>query len=137
MAAGRKAKAGRGPTRGARGAPAARARTARATSARARTPVEPVRLPRVSKGKRPQFHDSVAVDQLFAIVTALAAELSVAFDRLDTVERLLVANGVIAEDAVEAYQPRGAAAEARGARREALIQRVFAVFEAYGTREPL
>jgi len=91
-----------------------------------------VALPRVSKGKRPQFYDSVAVDQLFAIVTALAGELSVVFDRLDTVERLLEASGVLAADAVEAYQPSDAAAEARGVKREALIQRVFAVFEAYG-----
>jgi hypothetical protein len=94
-----------------------------------------VTLRRVSKGKRPQFHDSVAVDQLFAVVTALAAELSVAFDRLDTVERVLAANGVITESAIEGYEPEGAAAEARGARRAALIKRVFAVFEAYGARE--
>jgi len=95
-------------------------------------PVTAVRLGRVSKGKRPQFHDSEAVDQLFAMVTALTAELSVAFDRIDTIERVLVASGAIANDRIETFQVTDAAAEIRSAKREAMIQRVFAVFEVYG-----
>jgi len=112
------------------------AQAATATAARAApttvATADTVTLQRVSKGRRPRFHDSEAVDQLFAIVTALTAELSVAFDRIDTVERLLVGAGALTADCVESYQPSDAAVEARSARREALIQRVFAVFEAYG-----
>jgi hypothetical protein len=93
---------------------------------------QPVALQRISKGTRAQFHDHEATDQLFAIVTALAAEMSVAFDRIDTLERMLVAAGAIAPDSVESYLPDTAAAEARSTKREQLIQRVFAVFETYG-----
>jgi len=95
-------------------------------------PSPAVALGRISKGKRPQFHDSEAVDQLFAVVTALTAELSVAFDRIDTIERVLVASGAITNDRIETFQVSDAAADIRNAKREALIQRVFSVFEAYG-----
>ena len=90
-----------------------------------------VTLPRKAKGKRPQFYSDPAVDQLFAIVTALTAELWVARDRSETLERLLAARGVIAADAVDSYVPAGEDAEGRAAEREELIQRVFAVLETY------
>jgi hypothetical protein len=85
-------------------------------------------LPRVSKGRRSQFHDHVAIDQLFAVVTALTAEISVAFDRIDTLEKLLAQAGVIAADAVESFAPDETVNEARLGKREELLQRVFAVF---------
>jgi hypothetical protein len=93
-----------------------------------------VRLPRVSKGRRPEFYENPAVDQLFAIVTALTAEVSVVFDRLDALERVLVRDGTLAGGALEAFLPDAAAAAERSQRRAELVARVFAVLEAYAER---
>lgn len=93
------------------------------------------RLPRDPKGKRAQFYPDPAIDQLMAIVTALTAEVSVAFDRLDTLERLLAERGVLSPSDVETWQPDPAAAAERAARREALIERVFQVLSQYAQGE--
>jgi hypothetical protein len=96
-----------------------------------------VRLPRRSKGRRPEFYDDPAIDQLFAIVTALAAEMSVAFDRLDTLERVLVRRGALSASALESYEPDARAAQQRAQRRDELLQRVFAVFDAYPPKKSI
>jgi hypothetical protein len=113
----------------ARKAPAGRAAkpTPRERSA-ARPQAQGGTLPRASKGRRSQFYDHVAIDQLFAVVTALTAEISVAFDRIDTLEKVLAQAGVIAADAVESFVADETVNEARRGKREELLQRVFAVF---------
>jgi len=94
-----------------------------------------VHLPRIAKGHRPEFYDDPAIDQLFAIVTALTGEISVLFDRLDTLERLLIEARTLAADAVEAYLPDAKAEAERGERRDELLRRVFAVLEIYAARK--
>jgi hypothetical protein len=95
-----------------------------------------VSLPRRAKGRRPQFYEDPAIDQLFAIVTALTGEISVLFDRLDTLERLLTESRVLPQ-AIESYVPDDAAAALRGQRRDELLRRVFAVLELYAAaKEP-
>jgi len=94
-----------------------------------------VRLPRIAKGRRAEFHDDPAIDQLFAIATALTGEISVLFDRLDTVERLLTEARVLSAPAIEAYVPDESAAALRGERRDELLRRVFAVLELYAARK--
>lgn len=84
-----------------------------------------VQLPIRSKGKRATFYKDPAVDQLFAIITMLTQELSVAFDRIETVERLLDKNGVIKRSDIEAYKPDEKEEEERTARRDEYIGRVF------------
>jgi hypothetical protein len=91
----------------------------------------PVSLPRIAKGRRPQFYEDPALDQLFAIVTALTGEISVLFDRVDTLERLLTQAGALHPQAIEAFVPDEAAAAVRGQRRDELLRRVFAVLELY------
>jgi hypothetical protein len=95
-----------------------------------------VRLPRRSHGTRPAFYEDPAIDQLFAIVTALAAEISVAFDRLDTLERVLIQARALRPKALAAYVPGEQAARERAVKRDELLQRVFAVFEAYAKNPP-
>ena len=90
-----------------------------------------VRLPREPKGRRAQFYPDPAVDQLMAIVVALTAEVSVAFDRIDTLERLLEERGVIGGCDVEAWQPDATASAERARRQEELIGRVFQVLSQY------
>lgn len=96
---------------------------------------KPVRLPRIAKGRRPTFHDDPSVDHLFAIVTALTAEISVLFDRLDTVQRLLAAAGVVSGEALAGYVPDAPAAQARAEQRDELLRRVFSVLEVYAAEK--
>jgi predicted metal-dependent phosphoesterase TrpH len=111
-------------------APAKRAPTP-ARPAVATTPVA-TQLPRDPKGKRAQFYQDPAIDQLWAVVAAITGEVSVAFDRLDTLERLLERDGGVTRDSIEAYRPDESAAAERARRREELIQRVFQVLSQYG-----
>jgi hypothetical protein len=94
-----------------------------------------VRLPRIAKGRRPAFYEDPAIDQLFAIVTALTGEISVLFDRLDSIERLLTTARVLPVHAVESYVPDGSAAAVGGGRPAPIERRVFAVLELYGARQ--
>ena len=95
----------------------------------------PVRLPRVPKGGRARFFAEAGTDQLFGIVTALTAELSVAFERIETLERILEKRGALRRSDIESHQPDAAESAARTVAREALIERVFQVLEDYS--EPL
>jgi hypothetical protein len=108
-------------------------RTADQPSARsgAAQAAAPVRLPRVPKGRRARFFAEAGTDQLFGIVTALTAELSVAFERIETLERILEKHGALQRSEIESHQPDAAEAAARTAAREALIERVFQVLEDY------
>lgn len=91
----------------------------------------PLRLPRVPKGRRARFFAESGTDQLFGIVTALTAELSVAFERIETLERILEKHGALQRSEIESHQPDAAEAAARTVAREALIERVFQVLEDY------
>jgi len=84
-----------------------------------------VHLPLRSKGKRATFYKDPANDQLFAIITMLTQELSVAFDRIETVERILDKNGVISRADIEAYKPGEQEETERTQRRDEYIGRVF------------
>jgi hypothetical protein len=88
---------------------------------------EPIVLPRRAKGARPAFFKDPAIDQMYAVVIALTQELSVAIDRLDTVERLLDEKGVLSRADIETYREDGAVAEERNARRDDYIGRVFQI----------
>jgi hypothetical protein len=98
-------------------------------------PAPAIRLARVAKGRRPEFYEDPAVDQLFAIVTALTGEISVLYDRIDTLERVLVARRTLPPDAVETHVPDAPAAAERAERRDELLRRVFAVLEVYALRK--
>ncbi|MGE0581637.1 MAG: hypothetical protein AB7P31_05855 [Steroidobacteraceae bacterium] len=87
--------------------------------------------PTRAKGPLPQYFDDPAIDQLHAALLALAAELSVAYDRIDTLERLLERKGAVARRDIEAFEPDEAALHERAARREALVARLLRPFRDY------
>jgi len=89
----------------------------------------PVKLPRRSKGPKPQFFHDPAMDHMMAMIIALTGELSVAIERHDTLERLLDDAGLVTRKAVEAYRADAQVAAERVARREDLIARVFQILE--------
>ena len=67
-----------------------------------------------SAGKRPYFFQDRDVDRLLSIVWAMAGELAVTRERLDTVERLLSRQSLISRADIDAYRPDHEAAEQRG-----------------------
>ena len=64
-------------------------------------------------------------DQLLGMITALAAQLAVTRERLDTVERLAQAAGLFGPADVDAYSPPAEAAGARDVIRQTLVARIF------------
>lgn len=92
--------------------------------------LDPVEMAaRRAKGRRPQFFDDPAVERVMAIAMALAGELSVTRERLDTLERVLAAQGLIAPDAVERYEPDAAAQAARHAMGRDYLSRVLRIID--------
>jgi len=86
---------------------------------------KPTPLARASKGRKPQYFADPATDKLLSMVLALTQELSVARDRIDTLERLLDRAGVLAAQTVEDYLPTAEEATERGERRAEMLRRVF------------
>jgi hypothetical protein len=68
---------------------------------------------------------SPAEDRLLAMVAALASELAVVRERLDTLERLADAAGVVQRAAIESYVPDAQAVQERDTNRQRLIAKVF------------
>jgi len=92
--------------------------------------LDPVALAnRRAKGKRPQFLDDPALERVLSITLALAGELSVARERIDTLERLLVQRGVLAAGDIEAFAPDSAALAARDAWGREYIARILRIVE--------
>lgn len=84
-----------------------------------------VRLPRVSKGKRPHFFDDPATDQMMTFLLELMAETSALRDRMDSIERVLDAKGSIRRADIESYRADDAVEAERTAWRKAFIERVL------------
>ncbi len=90
----------------------------------------PPRIQRIAKGKRPRYFSDPATDKLLWATLTLAQELAVTRDRLDAVERLLTARGVLKAGAVDAYVPSPSVAAAREHARAEYIARVLRAVEA-------
>lgn len=82
-----------------------------------------------AKGKKPTFFADPQVDKLMAIVMALAGEVSVLRERLDTVERLVESKGLLTRHEIEGYKPTEQAAEEREQWRSQYIARVLRVVQ--------
>jgi hypothetical protein len=66
-----------------------------------------------SKGARPYFFDDPAVERVLNITMAVATEVAVVRERIDTIERLLEAKGVLFQSEIEAFIPTDEQAEER------------------------
>ena len=82
-----------------------------------------------AKGKRPEYFDEPALDRLYSVVFAMAAEVSALRERQDTVERLLDAKGTISREDIESYKPDRQAGEERGLATRAYISRIMRGFQ--------
>ena len=80
-------------------------------------------------GKRPYFFDDPAVERVLAITMAVAQEVSVLRERVDTIERLLERGGSIKRGDIEAYEPDPAAATERAEWQRMYIARILRIVQ--------
>jgi hypothetical protein len=78
-----------------------------------------------AKGKRPQYFQDPAIDRTLSIVMAIAGELSVLRERIDTIERLLDAKGSISRVEIESYTPDRIAGAERALLTKEYIARIL------------
>ena len=94
------------------------------------TPDDVLRLANAApSGKRPYFFENADVDRLLAIVWAMAGELAVTRERLDTVERLLEAKQALSRAEIESYRPGPEAARERGRQQLEYLARLLRVLQ--------
>ena len=82
-----------------------------------------------AKGKRPYFMDDPAVERVLNITMALAQEVAVMHERLDTIERLLAQKGIVEPSEIEAFVPSEADAEQRQRWHATYIARVLRIVQ--------
>ena len=73
------------------------------------------------------YLDGADSERLLSLMLALAAEVSVLSEEVDTLRELLTAAEVLAPDAAERSVPSAAATERRATRRRALIRRMLRI----------
>jgi predicted nucleic acid-binding Zn-ribbon protein len=81
------------------------------------------------KGERPFFFDDPAVERVLSITMAVAGELAVMRERLDTIERLLDEQGVVRQEDVEQFEPDADAAEERQEWHAKYIARILRILQ--------
>nr|WP_047170018.1 hypothetical protein [Sphingomonas sp. Y57] len=86
-----------------------------------------VELQRKARGERPSYFEDPSVDKLMSITLALAGEVAVLRDRIDTIERLSGDGLTVSPQAVDDYQPDEAVREARNAWRDTYLDVILRV----------
>jgi hypothetical protein len=84
-----------------------------------------IKLKRRAKGKRPAYLADPTSEKVMAMLMALAGEVSVMRDRMETTERLSEKKGVFSRQDIESYEPSGQEQADRQARRAEFLQRLF------------
>jgi hypothetical protein len=82
-------------------------------------------LPRKAAGPRPEYFEDPAIDKVLSMTLALAGEVAVMRDRIDTLERLLAKGEKVSPEIIDAYQPSIEAKQARDAWREQFLDIVM------------
>jgi hypothetical protein len=84
-------------------------------------------LPRGAKGESPRYFDDPEVGKVLSMVVALAGEMAVMRDRLDTVERLLDTGQPVTREALARFAPDESVRNERDAWRQQFLSIVFRV----------
>ena len=77
------------------------------------------------RGPRPRFHADPAIERVLDVALALAQELAVTRQRLDALERLLAARGIVGPADVDAFEPEAEAAADRERWQREYLKRVL------------
>jgi len=93
-------------------------------------PIDPLKLAGAKpKGKRPFFLKDPDVERVLAVTMAIAQEVAVMRERMDTIERLLEEKGSVTQADIESYAPPKAAAEERGAWTQEYLARILRIYQ--------
>ena len=84
-------------------------------------------MARRARSPRPDRDGGAPADRLLAMVMALAGEVSVLRERLDTIERRAAAKGVFSAADIDTYEPDEAALAARDRWRAGFLDRVLRI----------
>ena len=82
-----------------------------------------------AKGRRPWFLENPDTERILNITMALAQELAVTRERLDTVERLLARGETVSKAAIDAFEPTKAEASERGLWTQEFLARILRVLQ--------
>jgi hypothetical protein len=82
-----------------------------------------------AKGKRPYFLEDKDSERVLNIVMALAQEVGVMRERMDTIERLLEKNKTISRADIEAFAPSKTEAAERGLLMQEFITRILRIVQ--------
>jgi hypothetical protein len=82
---------------------------------------------RKAKGERPYFFDDPAVERVLSITMAVATEVAVLRERMDTIERLMESGVPVSKAAIDAYKPDDQAGKERQEWHAAYIARVLRI----------
>ncbi|ERT08126.1 hypothetical protein M595_1873 [Lyngbya aestuarii BL J] len=82
-----------------------------------------------AKGQRPVYLNDPQQDKLLGIIMALAGEVSVLRERLDTVERVLETKGILSTSEIETYQPDEKTSKNREQWRTEYLSRILRILE--------
>ena len=82
-----------------------------------------------AKGARPYFLEDKAVERVLNITMAVAGEVAVMRERMDTIERLLEAKGILNRSEIEAFVPNDAQAEERQRWHAEYISRILRIVQ--------
>lgn len=85
-----------------------------------------------AKGRRPYFFSDPDVERVLAITMSVAMEHAVTRQRLDALERLLEARGVLSRAELEQFRPDAAAERERGVWMQEYIARVLRIVQQEG-----
>lgn len=88
---------------------------------------ERVELQKKAKGERPQYFDDPAVDKVLAITMALAGEVAVIRDRMDTIERLMEDGKPVTREVLDTYRPDPKVREERDSWREVYFGNILRI----------
>ncbi len=82
-----------------------------------------------ARGKRPYFLEDPDAERVLSIAMAIAGELAVLRQRLDTIEELLESRGSLTRAEVEAFVPSPAHAQDRGRWQQEYLARILRILQ--------
>ncbi len=82
-----------------------------------------------AKGKRPWFLGDRDVERVLSITMAVAGELAVLRQRLDTLESLLESRGSVTREDIDAFQPSQSQREARARWNQEYLSRILRILQ--------
>jgi hypothetical protein len=82
-------------------------------------------LPKKATGPRPEYFEDPAIDKVLSMTLALAGEVAIMRDRIDTLERLLAKGAKVSPEIIDAYQPSIEDKQARDVWREQFLDIVM------------